>query len=315
MRVSRPSMRGSPARIWLRTIFASSVEQDVLHFVGVARRGIGANARGLDLRIDLLEALLPRLLLAQLVGFAQRRLRPARVMFATIASSFAAGCPVPTRLAGFLGQLVDRSIAACICWWPNTTAPSITSSDSSLASDSTISTAASVPATTRFSCDVVELGLGRVEHVLAVDVADARGADRTVERDAGKRQGRRGADHRGNVGVDFRIDRHHRRDDLHFVVEAVGEQRADRPVDQARGQRFLLRGPPFALEEAAGDLARGVGLFLVVDGQREEILAGLGRSWRPRAVTSTTVSSRLTSTAPPAWRAISPVSSVSVLAP
>ncbi len=37
------------------------------------------------------------------------------------------------------------------CWWPNTTAPSITSSLSWSASDSTISTAASVPATTRSS--------------------------------------------------------------------------------------------------------------------------------------------------------------------
>ena len=30
VRVSRPSMRGSPARIWLRTIFASIVEQQVV---------------------------------------------------------------------------------------------------------------------------------------------------------------------------------------------------------------------------------------------------------------------------------------------
>ena len=67
-----------------------------------------------------------------------------------------------------------------------------------------------------------------------------------------------------------------RGDDLHFVVEAFGKQRADRAVDQARGERFLLRRATFALEEAAGDLARGVGLLDVVDGQREEVLAGLG---------------------------------------
>jgi hypothetical protein len=30
-------------------------------------------------------------------------------------------------------------------------------------------------------------------------------------------------------------------DDLHFVVEAVREQRADRTVDQAAGQRLLSR--------------------------------------------------------------------------
>jgi hypothetical protein len=65
-------------------------------------------------------------------------------------------------------------------------------------------------------------------------------------------------------------------DDLHFVEEAIGEQRADRAVDQAAGQRFQLARAAFALEEAAGDLAGGVGLLDVVDGQREEVLAGLG---------------------------------------
>ena len=185
------------------------------------------------------------------------------------AASPTAACRLPRPARG------SARSTACCCWWPNTTAPSITSSGSSCASDSTISTAASVPATTRLSCDVFELGLGRVQDVLAVDVADARGADRAVERNAGQRQRRRRADHRGDVGIDLGIDRHHRRDDLHFVVEALGKQRADRTVDQARGQRFLLGRTPFALEEAAGDLAGGVGLFLVVDGQREEILAGL----------------------------------------
>ena len=63
----------------------------------------------------------------------------------------------------------------------------------------------------------------------------------------------------------------HRADDLGLVAEAVGEQRADRPVDQARGQHLLLGRPAFALEEAAGNLAGGEGLLLVVDGEREEI--------------------------------------------
>jgi hypothetical protein len=64
-------------------------------------------------------------------------------------------------------------------------------------------------------------------------------------------------------------------DDLDFVLEALDEQRADRTVDQAGNQGFLFRRTAFALEEAAGDLAGGVGLFLVVDGQREEVLARL----------------------------------------
>ncbi len=64
-------------------------------------------------------------------------------------------------------------------------------------------------------------------------------------------------------------------DDLRVAAEIVGEQRADRPVDQAGGQRFAVGQAPFALEIAAGNAARGEGLLLVVDGQGKEILAGL----------------------------------------
>ena len=53
-----------------------------------------------------------------------------------------------------------------------------------------------------------------------------------------------------------------------------GEQRPDRPVDQPRGQRLLLGRAAFALEIAAGDLAGGEGLLLVVHGEREEVDAG-----------------------------------------
>ena len=42
-----------------------------------------------------------------------------------------------------------RSMTGWKCWWPKVTAPSITSSESSLASDSTINTPSWVPATTR----------------------------------------------------------------------------------------------------------------------------------------------------------------------
>ena len=139
------------------------------------------------------------------------------------------------------------------------------SSGSWSASDSTISTAASVPATTRSSFDSMRCGLARVQHVLAVDVAHARGADRAGERDAGDRQRGARGDQRGDVGVDFGVQRHHVHDDLHFVEEAFGEQRAARAVDQARGQRLELARAAFTLEEAAGDLAGGVRLLDVVD--------------------------------------------------
>jgi hypothetical protein len=51
----------------------------------------------------------------------------------------------------------------------------------------------------------LELGLGRVEHVLAIDIADARRAQGAAERQAGQGQGGRGADQGGDVGIDFGI--------------------------------------------------------------------------------------------------------------
>jgi hypothetical protein len=70
----------------------------------------------------------------------------------------------------------------------------------------------------------------------------------------------------------------HGDDDLGLVLEALDEQRADRTVDQAADEGFLLGRTAFTLEIAARDLAGGEGLFLVVDGQREEIQARLGRA-------------------------------------
>ena len=127
--------------------------------------------------------------------------------------------------------------------------------------------------------DEVELGFDqfvdlRVEDVLAVDVADAGAADRPHEGHAGKRQRGGGGDHGDDVGIVLQVVGEHGGDDLGLALEARREQRPDRPVDQPRGQRFLLGRAALALEEAAGDLAGGEGLLLVVDGEREEVDAG-----------------------------------------
>ncbi len=131
--------------------------------------------------------------------------------------------------------------------------------------------------------DEVELAVrhlveGRVQNVFAVDIADARGADRAHERSARDGQGGRGGDHGDDVGIVLQVMRQHRGHDLHFVLEALHEQRADRTVDQAGDQGLLLGRTAFTLEIATRDLAGGEGLFLVVHGQREEIQARLGRA-------------------------------------
>ena len=129
---------------------------------------------------------------------------------------------------------------------------------------------------------VLKLVHARVEHILAADVADPGAGDRTEEGDAGDGQRRRGSDQSRDVRVVFEIVAQDRADDLCLVAETAREERADRPVDQPRGQRFLLRRAAFALEEAARDASGREGLFLVVDRKRKEIDALPGLLLRHR---------------------------------
>ncbi|MNZ78943.1 hypothetical protein D3C78_975360 [compost metagenome] len=123
---------------------------------------------------------------------------------------------------------------------------------------------------------VLALRLAGVEHVFAIDVTHAGCTDGAAERNARDGQCSGRSDQGRDVGVDFRVQGHGVDHHMHVVVETFGEQRTDGAVDQAAGQRFVLAGLGFALEEAAGDLACGVCLLDVVHRQGEEVLAGLG---------------------------------------
>jgi hypothetical protein len=92
-----------------------------------------------------------------------------------------------------------------------------------------------------------------------------------------------------NVRIVLHVMREHGDDDLGLVAPAVGEQRADRTVDQAGNQCFLLGRTAFALEVAAGNAAGCVGLFLIVDRERQEVDA-FARRLGPTTVASTMVS-------------------------
>ena len=103
--------------------------------------------------------------------------------------------------------------------------------------------------------DQVEIGvleqvlLVGVDDEVAVDLADPDRADRRRERDVRDHQRRGGAVHREDVVRVDVVDRHRHRDQLGLVAPALGEQRADRAVDQARGERRLLARATLALEE------------------------------------------------------------------
>ena len=165
-------------------------------------------------------------------------------------------------------------IASITGWkwrWPNITAPSMTSSFSSLASDSTISTASAVPATTRSSwLSAISSSVGLSTYSLlmkptrAAPIGPMNGAPDSVERG-------RGGDQRQDVGIVLEIVRQRGDDHLGLVAPAIGEQRTDRAVDQARDQRLLLGRTAFALEVAARNAAGGVIFLLVVDGERQEV--------------------------------------------
>ena len=90
-------------------------------------------------------------------------------------------------------------------------------------------------------------------------------------RDLGERERRRRAGDGQDVGVVLSVGREHERDDLRLVAPARGKERPDRPVDDPARQHFLFGRLAFALEEAARNAARCVGVFAVVDRQRQEI--------------------------------------------
>ena len=112
---------------------------------------------------------------------------------------------------------------------------------------------------------------GRVDDVLAIDQADAHRGDGLFDRHLRQRERRARAGERQDVGVVFGVGRKHERNDLGFERPSGGEERPDRPIDHAAGERFLFGGLAFALEEAAGNAARGIGVFAVVDGERKEV--------------------------------------------
>ena len=111
----------------------------------------------------------------------------------------------------------------------------------------------------------------RVDDEVAVELSDPDGADVLGNRDLGDGKRGGGAVHRQDV---VRVDVVHRkglRDQLGLAVPPLREEWANRTVDHPRGQRGLLARPRLAAEEGAGDLARGVVLFLDVDGEGEEV--------------------------------------------
>ena len=111
------------------------------------------------------------------------------------------------------------------------------------------------PATTIWKVESSLLLVGGVRHPLAVlAVGQAHGADGALERQARQHQRGGGAvdgDH--VVGVDL-VGADDGDDDLGLVAVALGERRAQRPVDQAAGEDGLSDGRPSRRKNEPGIL-------------------------------------------------------------
>ena len=153
VRVSRPSIRGWPARIWLRTTLASKCLKMPLIWLAA--------------RVSVSSVISAASTAAQASSSLAVRACFWRILKASATVCPAISCTLATRAASVSGAFQSHTsgltasasslmarITACISLWPYTTAPSITSSGRIWASDSTISTACAVPATTKSSCDL-----------------------------------------------------------------------------------------------------------------------------------------------------------------
>ena len=113
-------------------------------------------------------------------------------------------------------------------------------------------------------------------------MANPHSAHRAVEGDIRQPQRRaRGVD-ANNVGIVLFVRRKHQRNHLGLIAEALGKQRANRPIDLAASQHFALARPAFALDKSAGNASAGISVLAVVHGQGEKIdaFAGIGGSYR-----------------------------------
>ena len=119
-------------------------------------------------------------------------------------------------------------------------------------------------------------GMGRIGDELAFDAANAHRAERAVPGNVADHQRGGRADDAEYVGVVLAVGAENDGLHLHFIVPALGKERANRTVGKPAGENFLFRRAAFAFEVAAGEHARRRGFFAVVNGQGEKVLPFLG---------------------------------------
>ena len=115
------------------------------------------------------------------------------------------------------------------------------------------------------------LGAVWIDDVFTVHIAHAHGASGAHEGCVADGKGDGRADHGKYFGLHIRFHGKDCGNHLNVVVKALGEQRAQRPVNEAACEDRTLGRAAFALDESTGDLAHGIHLFFKFHAQRKEI--------------------------------------------
>ena len=115
------------------------------------------------------------------------------------------------------------------------------------------------------------LVVGRIDDKAVFDQADAHAGYGVLKRDIRQVKRRRGTGNRQHVGIIIFVRRQHERDHLRVVAVAFAKQRAQRAVNEPRGQGLFFRRAAFAAKVVAGDAPGGITVLAVFDREREKI--------------------------------------------
>ena len=118
---------------------------------------------------------------------------------------------------------------------------------------------------------LAHLAVSWVDDELTVDQSHTYCADRPQKWDVRNCEGRRSPVYSSDVRIILGVRRENEGNDLSFTLEAFLKERPHWTINLPTSQNFALAGPAFALDKSARDTSASVGVFAVINRQREEI--------------------------------------------
>ena len=118
------------------------------------------------------------------------------------------------------------------------------------------------------------LRMGGVGDEFAIDTPHSNRTQRSRPWDVTDGQRDRGTQNTHDIRIVFTIRTEKECLNLNLIEPTFWKQRTDGAIGQATSENFFFTWASFALEIAAGDLARCRCFFAIINGQGEEFLAG-----------------------------------------